>query len=86
MKIVKKWIVKIWDWIKCAFIWFIDLFRTRYEVTVSFNKEWGDADDRTYIAKKLHKQKEKHLKFTNEDNEVIEYRSAAGLNYIIKEL
>ena len=53
---------------------------------MSFNKEWGDADDRTYIAKKLHKQQEKHLKFTNEDNEVVEYRSAAGLNYIIKEL
>jgi len=55
-------------------------------VTVSFNKEWGDADDRSYIAKKISVQKEKHLKFTNEDNEVVEYRSAAGLNYIIKEL
>ena len=83
---VQKWITKIWDWIKSAFWWFINLFRTRYEITVSFNKEWGDADDRTYIAKRLHKQKEKHLKFTNEDNEVIEYRSAAGLNYIIREL
>ena len=85
-ELVQKWITKLWGWIKTAFWWFIDLFRTRYEITVSFNKEWGDADDRTYIAKKLHKQKEKHLKFTNEDNEVIEYRSAAGLNYIIKEL
>ena len=83
---VQKWITKIWEWIKFAFWWFIDLFRTRYEVTVSFNKEWGDADDRSYIAKKISVQKEKHLKFTNEDNEVIEYRSAAGLNYIIREL
>ena len=49
---VQKWITKIWDWIKCAFWWFIDLFRTRYEVTVSFNKEWGDADDKSYIVKK----------------------------------
>ena len=68
----RKWITKIWDWIKCAFWWFIDLFRTRYEVTVSFNKEWGDADDRLYSKKFC--TKEKHLKFTNEDNEV-EYRS-----------
>ena len=83
---MRKWITKIWDWIKCAFWWFIDLFRTRYEVTVSFNKEWGDADDKSYIVKKISVQKEKHLKFTNEDNEVVEYRSAAGLNYIIKEL
>ena len=62
--------------------WFI----TRYKVTVSFNKEWGDADDKTYITKKILVQKEKHLKFRTEDNEVVEYRSAAGLNYIIKEL
>lgn len=66
--------------------WFLNLFRKRYEVTVSFNKEWGDADDRTYITKKILVQKEKHLKFRTTDNEVVEYRSAAGLNYIIKEL
>ena len=77
---------KVWSWIVCAWNWFLDLFRTRYEVTVSFNKEWGDADDRTYIAKKLLVQKEKHLKLRTEDDEVVEYRSAAGLNYIVKEL
>ena len=70
---------KIWLWLKSK-------FTTRYRITVSFNKEWGDADDRSYIAKKISTQKEKHLKFTTEDNEVVEYRSAAGLNYIIKEL
>ena len=59
---------KIWSWLVMFWNWFISLFQERYEVTVSFNKEWGDADDRT------------------EDNEVVEYRSAAGLNYIIKEL
>ena len=83
---VQKLITKIWGWIKIAFWWFVDLFRTRYEVTVSFNKEWGDADDKSYIVKKISVQKEKHLKFTTEDDEVVEYRSAAGLNYIIKEL
>ena len=61
---MRKLITKVWDWIKCAFWWFIDLFRTRYEVTVSFNKEWGDADDKSYIVKKISVQKEKHLKFT----------------------
>ena len=83
---MQKLITKVWDWIKCAWLWFINLFRVRYEVTVSFNKEWGDADDRTYVAKKILVQKEKHLKFRNDDNEVVEYRSAAGLNYIIREL
>ena len=73
---VQKLITKIWGWIKIAFWWFVDLFRTRYEVTVSFNKEWGDADDKSYIVKKISVQKEKHLKFTTEDDEVVEYRSA----------
>ena len=77
---------KIWSWLVMFWNWFISLFQERYEVTVSFNKEWGDADDKTYITKKILAQKEKHLKFRTEDNEVVEYRSAAGLNYIIKEL
>ena len=65
--------------------WVLDFFRTRYKVTVSFNKEYGDSDDRTYISKKILIQKEKHLKFRDEDNNVIEYRSAGGLNYIIED-
>ena len=73
------WWICFWNRIK-------GWFQERYEVTVSFNKEWGDADDKTYITKKILVQKEKHLKFRTEDNEVVEYRSAAGLNYIIKEL
>ena len=83
---MQKWITKIWDWIKCAFWWFIDLFRTRYEVTVSFNREYGDADDKKYIAKTIYKQTESFLKFKDEDNCLIEFRSAGGLHYIIKEL
>jgi len=78
------------DWLKRKLLGFLRwlklLFITRYAVTVSFNKEWGDADDKSYIAKKIIVQKEKHLKFRTDDNEVVEYRSAAGLNYIIKEL
>ena len=77
---------KVWSWIVMFWNWFISLFQERYEITVSFNKEWGDADDKTYITKKILVQKEKHLKFRTEDNEVVEYRSAAGLNYIIKEI
>tara|TARA_R100000655_G_scaffold81009_1_gene120400 strand:+ start:648 stop:872 length:225 start_codon:yes stop_codon:yes gene_type:complete len=72
--------------LKKILIWFLDLFRTRYKVTVSFNKEYGDADDRNYIAKKIIVQKEKHLKFRDEDDKIIEYRSAAGLNYIIEDI
>ena len=70
---------RLWKWIK-------SLFQKRYRVTVSFNKEWGDADDRTYITKKILVQKEKHLKFRDEHGKIVEYRSAAGLNYIIEDV
>ncbi len=79
MNKIKKWAISIYNWIKSK-------FTTRYKVTVSFNSVYGDADDRKFIAKKILVQKEKHLKFRTEDDEVVEYRSAAGLNYIVKEL
>ena len=66
--------------------WIVSLFTTRYKITVSFNKEYGDLDDKSYISKKILVQKEKHLKFRDENNRLIEYRSASGLNYIIEDI
>ena len=76
----------IFKWFELIFKWFISLFQTRYKITVSFNKEYGDADDKTYVCKKIITKKEKHLKFKDEDNNIIEYRSASGLNYIIEDI
>mgnify|MGYP003626483785 FL=1 len=70
---------------KLIFKWILELFQKRYKITVSFNKEYGDTDDKTYISKKILTQKEKHLKFRTLDKRLIEYRSAIGLNYIIEE-
>jgi len=53
---------------------------------VSFNKEYGDSDDKVYISKKIIVQKENHLKFRDLNNKTIEYRSAGGLNYIIEDM
>ena len=72
--------------IKLIIKWIISLFTTRYKITVSFNKEYGDSDDKSYISKKILVQKEKHLKFRDENNRLIEYRSASGLNYIIEDI
>ena len=74
---------KFWQWL---IAWLEYLFATRYKVTVSFNKEYGDSDDKTYISKKILVQKEKHLKFRDEHNRLIEFRSAGGLNYIIEDV
>ncbi len=78
MEKLKQWVKYIYEWIKSLFI-------TRYKITVSFNSVYGDADDRSFIAKKIITQKEKHLKFRDEDNKVIEYRSSGGLNFIIED-
>tara|TARA_B100001939_G_scaffold301944_1_gene278795 strand:- start:2222 stop:2485 length:264 start_codon:yes stop_codon:yes gene_type:complete len=69
---------RIWEWI-------LSLFITRYKVTVSFNKVYGDSDDKNYIAKKIITRKEKLLIFIDEDNNKIEFRSSTGLNYIIED-
>ena len=71
--------------IKAIIVWIISFFRKRYKITVSFNKEYGDSDDKTYISKKILIQKEKHLKFRDSNDRLIEYRSASGLNYIIED-
>ncbi len=68
----------MWEWI-------LSLFITRYKVTVSFNKVYGDSDDKNYIAKKIITRKEKLLIFIDEDNNKIEFRSSTGLNYIIED-
>ena len=65
--------------------WLVRFFEPRYKITVSFNKEYGDTDDKVYTSKKILIQKEKHLKFRSLDKRLIEYRSATGLNYIIEE-
>ena len=66
--------------------WIISLFVQRYQIRVSFNKEYGDSDDKVYISKKILVQKENHLKFRDLNNKTIEYRSAGGLNYIIEDM
>ena len=71
--------------IKAIIDWIISFFRKRYKITVSFNKEYGDSDDKTYISKKILIRKEKHLKFRDSNDRLIEYRSASGLNYIIED-
>ena len=67
------------------FNWILSLFRTRYRVTVSYNAEWGDKDDRVYRnVRKIITKKEKMLSFIDEDKRPVEIRGAAGLNYKIE--
>ena len=73
------------NWIKFK-NWVISLFETRYQLTVSYNSTYGDGDDQTFIVKKFHVKKDKYLKFTTSNKEVVEIRGAEGLNYRIQQL
>ena len=66
--------------------WIVNLFKTRYKLTVSYNSTYGDKDDETFIVLSFYNKQEKYLKFKTEDKEVVEIRGAEGLNYKIEEL
>ncbi len=76
---------KVREWLKRLWIRFKRLFRPRYKITVSFNKVWGDSDDKEYLAKKVIKKSDKHLKFVDKYDRIIEHRSSTGLHYIIED-
>jgi len=78
MDFLKRQFWNLWSWIK-------SLFMTRYTVSVSYNAEWGDKDDRIYTGvRKIITKKEKFLSFIDSDKRPVEIRGAAGLNYKIE--
>tara|TARA_R100001460_G_scaffold4800_2_gene13506 strand:- start:22775 stop:23008 length:234 start_codon:yes stop_codon:yes gene_type:complete len=75
---MKEALIKAWQW-------FLSLFTTRYTVSVSYNSQWGDSDDRIYHnVKKIIRTTDKLLEFTDEEGNRVVIRSAAGLNYRIE--
>ncbi len=71
---------------KAFWLWLVSWFSPRWNLEVSYNKEWGDSDDRSYIVKKFFIKKENYLKFKTHEGDVVEVRSPAGLNYRITTL
>ena len=69
--------------LKKFWLWLIAWFSPRWKLEVSYNKEWGDADDKKYVVKKFLIKKDKHLKFITHDKDVVEIQSPSGLNYRI---
>ena len=76
---MKQKLKEIWNWI-------LNLFRTRYKLTVSYNSTYGDADDQEFIVKKFYWKQDKYISFKDENNDTVEIRGAEGLNYRIQKL
>ena len=79
---IKKLIAKC----KAFWLWLVSKFFPRYELTVSYNQTWGDADDKTYVVKKFYKKQPKYLKFKTHEGDIVEVTGAEGLNYRIEEV
>lgn len=69
--------------LKAIWLWIVAWFSPRWKLEVSYNKEWGDSDDRKYTVKKFLIKKPNHLKFITHDKDVVEISSPSGLNYRI---
>ena len=82
MNMIKKFTAKC----KAFWLWLVSKFFPRYELTVSYNQTWGDADDKTYVVKKFYSKKPKYLKFKTHEGDIVEVIGAEGLNYRIEEL
>ena len=72
--------------LKAIWLTIVSFFFPRYKLVVSYNKTWGDSDDRSFTVKKFYKKQPKLLKFKTHDGEMVEIRGADGLNYRIEEL
>jgi hypothetical protein len=72
--------------IKQFWYWLTRLFSTRYTIVVSFDQQWGNADDQIYEhVRKVIKANFKELRFVTEDKRKVHIRGMAGLRYKIEE-
>ena len=72
--------------IKSLINWLIDLFTTRYTIHISYDSEWGNADDKTFKnVRKISKQTFKELRFIDEDKKSINIKCESGLRNRIEE-
>ena len=86
MNSLKKWSIKLWNYLIEVWTWFYRLFVKEHRLTVSYNNTWGDSDDKEYIVRKFYNRKEKYLRFKTSDGDIVEIRGADGLNYRIEAL
>ena len=65
--------------------WIKSLFTTTYTIQVSYDSQWGNADDIFYQGvRSIQKQTFKELKFITEDKKPVHIKANSGLNYKIE--
>jgi len=65
--------------------WIKSFFTTTYTIQVSYDSQWGNADDKIYTGvRSIQKQTFKELKFITEDKRPVHIKANSGLNYKIE--
>ncbi len=83
---ISKFLLPIWEALVWVYEWLKYKLFPRWQLSVSYNSTWGDADDKQYIVQKFIKKQPNFIKFVNDDGDTIEIRGAEGLNYRIEQL
>ena len=79
---MKDFVIKMWERIK----WFIRLFQKRYTIHVSFDNQWCNGDDQTYLhVRKVIKANFKELKFRTDNYKTVHIKGMQGLRYRIED-
>ena len=81
-----KHLKKLINAIKAIYWWIINKLNPRFTVTVSFDNQFGNADDQIYThVRKIIKANFKELKFRTDDKRVIHIKGMNGLRYKIED-
>lgn len=81
-----KHLKKLINVIKAIYWWIVNKLNPRFTVTVSFDNQFGNADDQIYThVRKIIKANFKELKFRTDDKRVIHIKGMNGLRYKIED-
>mgnify|MGYP005621634773 CR=1 FL=1 len=81
-----KHLKKLINHCKTFYWWIVNKFNPRFTVTVSFDNQFGNADDQTYThVRKIIKSNFKELKFRTDDKRVVHIKGMNGLRYKIED-
>ena len=82
LKRLLNWKISI---LKRFYYWIKSFFKTTYTIHVSYDSQWGNADDKVYQGvRSIQKQTFKELKFITEDKRPVHIKANSGLRYKIE--
>ena len=88
---VRKWITKIADFFKSAWLWIVSWWECHKQLTVSYNKynkegEIIDTLTRTWEVRRIYSLGPKYISFKTFEGNKVELKTATPMDYMTEEL